>query len=147
MPQSIDVGPAPTTDAAKVTTRKAARAAVQQLHRSTPTADGVAERSTNDAAQLAVLPPWAIDELFRTEGEFARIWAELAGTWMTRSADMRRRLAATGEGRAAVEIHEEFTRDSLGRVAEAVDRCLDLQRDMVRRLLAASTQQQARRVA
>ena len=148
MPRSVDIGAENTPDAAEVTTRTPAGAAVQRLHRQNPTSGNAAERSSiNDAEQLAALPPWATAELFRAEGEFARIWAELAGAWMTRDAERRRRLAATRDGRTAVEIHEEFTRDSLGRVAEAVDRCLDVQREMVRRLLAAGTKQQPRRAA
>jgi hypothetical protein len=109
---------------------------------------GAGAEGTADAAEgPAALPPWAAAELRRAEAKFARVWAELAGAWVARDAEARRRLAAARDGRAAVEIHEGFTRDSLGRVAEAADRCLELQRVMVGRLLAAGRKEQARRAA
>lgn len=124
---------------------KAAGVVSQPVPQPALVADDLVEDSTDAGGQPAALPPWAAAELFRAEGGFARIWLELAGAQMTRDAEVRRRLAAAPEGRAAMEVHREFTRDTLGRMAEAVDRCLDLQREMVGRVVAASRQEQARR--
>jgi hypothetical protein len=54
------------------------------------------------------------------------------------NAETLQRLAASRAGREAVAIHHKFARASLARVAEAVDRCLGLQHELVRRVLAAA---------
>lgn len=141
MAESVNVGAEKSaTDATKDT-----GVVFQPVPQPALVADGLVEGTTDAGEQLAALPSWAAAELFRAEGGFARVWVELAGAQMTRDAEVRRRLAAAPEWRAAVEVHKEFTRDTLGRMAEAVDRCLDLQREMVGRVVAASRQEQARR--
>lgn len=142
MAQGVDVEVGKATDAGE-----AAGAAVQLVPRPGSIAAGAAERSTDAAEQLAALPPWVVAELFRAEGGFAQVWVELTGAQVARDAEVRRRLAASRDWHAALEIQEGFTRDNLERVAEAVDRCLDLQREMVGRLLAASRKEQERRAA
>lgn len=87
--------------------------------------------------QATPLPPWAARELAKVEGEFARVWVALAGDQMTRNADAQRRLAAARDLREAAAIHEDLARNSLERIAEAVERCLDLQVAMAARLVGA----------
>jgi hypothetical protein len=97
--------------------------------------------------ELATLPSWALAELFKAEGAFARVWVELVSIQMACNAETLQRLAATRGWREAVPIHQEFVRDNLARVADAVDRCLVLQHELVTRVLAAAGEERSQQVA
>jgi hypothetical protein len=114
-------------------------------HATKPMVRGPAPANSTEAVErFAPLPPWAALEVAKAEGEFARVWIALAGAQMTRNADAQRRLVAARDVREAAAIHEETARGSLERVAEAVERCLDLQLTMVTRLLGAREEERAR---
>jgi hypothetical protein len=131
--RSADAVPRRAEHAAGTTTRLTQRTA--------PAAAAPTGRSA--AGELAALPSWALAELFKTEGAFARVWVELVSAQMACNAETLRRLAASRDWREAVAIHQAFARDNLARVAEAVDRCLALQHELVNRVLAAAGEERS----
>ena len=93
-----------TSDLPQGTGGKARGAAIQLVEQPASTIKDGAGCSMAAAEQVEALPSWAAAELFRAEGDFARVWVELAGTQMTRDAQLRRRLAATRDWHAAMAV-------------------------------------------
>jgi hypothetical protein len=111
------------------------------------TAEDLTGRSAETIQDLLALPSRAAMKLFTAEGELACAWVELAGQQAAHQAETLQRLAAARDWREAVEIQKGFVHDSLGRVAEAVDRCLDLQGELVVANLLGAGEAPARQVA
>jgi hypothetical protein len=142
-------------DTANGTSDTGARGSGRTIARSADAVPRRAEHATPAVAptgraadgELAALPSWALAELFKTEGAFARVWVELVSIQMACNAETLQRLAATRGWREAVAIHQEFVRDNLARVADAVDRCLVLQHELVTRVLAAAGEERSQQAA
>ena len=92
--------------------------------------------SADATRRFVILPSRTALELLEVERELVSAWVNLAGEQMTHNAETLGQLAASRDWREAVEIQKAFVRDSLSRLAESVNRCLDRQGEMVANLLA-----------
>jgi hypothetical protein len=132
---------------ARVGRRSAATGADAVPRRAEHATPAVAPTGRAADGELAALPSWALAELFKVEGKVARVWVELVSVQMACNAETLQRLTTIRDWREAVAIHQEFTRDHLARVAEAVDRCLVLQHELVSRVVAVAGGEQGQQAA
>ena len=111
-------------------------AAAQLVRDAASTTEDVVGWSADAARRFLVLPSRTALELLEVERELVSAWVNLAGEQMTHNAETLGQLAASRDWREAVEIQKAFVRDSLSRLADSVNRCLDRQGEMVANLLA-----------
>ena len=124
-------------DTAAEAVGKTAEAVTAATERTIEGARDMAERARRPMVRLMsgqAAPEMA--ELVGAEADLARFWLDLVREQMQRNIDTMQRLAAVRDWREALEIQNEYIRESMAGMTQGMHRQMDLAGTMTSRLLA-----------
>jgi hypothetical protein len=99
------------------------------------------ERSNETAQRLFTGAARATEAATKIEGDFARQWIELASEQVRHQTETMQRLMKARDWREIAEIQGSFMRDSLSRIAHAMNYQLELGNAVTTRMLSIGREQ------
>jgi gas vesicle protein len=114
--------------------------------RTAAAAEDVSQRSAQALRRSTEIGSRAMSRLFQADGDFARAWMDLASEQVTHNIETMRKLAASRDWREALEIQNDYVRETLSRMNGGFARHLDLVSGMMSRVLD-TVEQESRKAA
>jgi hypothetical protein len=135
-----------TKDHAKEAVDKGAEAAKNATQRTADVGRQAAERGTETVQRFLAGASRAADTTVKVEQDFARLWVELAGEQFRHQTETVQRLMQARDWREIAEIQGSFVRESMSRMAHAVNYQFELGNAVTTRMLSLG-REQARKAA